>query len=618
MPAFFGGRGGRGPGFKPKPPADPHAKIAELAKLTCESPPFGTPAPDAELLRALKREVRRDDAALDRVHDVLLRALAHEECGPRMHAVAVIDQLFHRSHRFRGSILDALDAFLKNAVGVDPDAHPLPGPPDETRQLIDRAVAALASWDDVFGAHLPRLTFALRFANDALGPDAPAARAAVAARAERQRARRENAAALARWRRVEAGLPGVTREAREAVAAMRAGVRGVLGGGTDGTDGAADADGDADAWEEEWKEEWEDVAPDDVGGGDGGGGVSEFAPPDGHRPARPDSSEHVLPTSPVLPVLPAGRFTTQSTIEVRETPENALALANLRNACRGARRRSVPALAAALALLAKLAPEEEAGEAGVSAAARAATLNELAAVKRDLVDWLGRCRSIGIEEAEAETRDEKAGGEEEEAEVSFRASPNGDRRDDSGALVVAVPQPHGVADVAGGDPAGGASGTPETPGGGSALDDLLERARRRQRGARARATSARDPRAPFWMGRRPAAGSGASAAADPAGSPSSAAPGSAAARARRLFASREASAHNASVMRELGESGVERRDGVTGFGDAIRRRDEARAGEDAARALAEREARDAKRRRNEPTPQQRIQAKLNRMKRGKR
>ena len=305
---------------------------------------------------------------------------------------------------------------------------------------------------------------------------------------------------------------------------------------------------------------------------------------------------------------------------MRETPENALALANLRNACRGARRRSVPALAAALALLAKLAPEEEAGEAGVSAAARAATLNELAAVKRDLVDWLGRCRSIGIEEAEAETEnDEKAGGAEEEAEVSFRASPSGHRRDDSGALVVAVPQPHGVADVAGGDPAGGASGTPETPGGGSALDDLLERARRRQRGARARATNARDPRAPFWMGRRPAAGSSASAAADPAGSPSSAAPGSAAVnRARRLFASREASAHNASVMRELGESGVERRDGVTGFGDAVRRRDEARAGEDAARALAEREARDAKRRRNEPTPQQRIQAKLNRMKRGKR
>ena len=129
----------------------------------------------------------------------------------------------------------------------------------------------------------------------------------------------------------------MTREAREAVAAMRAGVRGVLVGGTD-----AEAELEEE-WEEEWKEEWEDVAPNDVGGGDGGGRVSEIPPPEGHRPARPDSSEHVVPTSPLLP---AGRFTTQSTIEVRETPENALALANLRNACRaragGPFRRSPP------------------------------------------------------------------------------------------------------------------------------------------------------------------------------------------------------------------------------------------------------------------------------------
>jgi hypothetical protein len=69
-------------------------------------------------------------------------------------------------------------------------------------------------------------------------------------------------------------------------------------------------------------------------------------------------------------------------------------------------------------------------------------------------------------------------------------------------------------------------------------------------------------------------------------------------------------------MRELGESGVERRDGVSGFADAVARRAEVNASEDAARALAEREARDAKRRRNEPTAKQRIEAKLKRMKRG--
>ena len=604
MPAFFGGRGGRGPGFKPKPPADPLAKIAELAKLTCESPPFGTPAPDAELLRALKREVRRDDAAMDRVHDVLLRALAHEECGPRMHAVAVIDQLFHRSHRFRGLITDALDAFLKRAIGVDPDAHPLPGPPDETTKLIDRAVAALASWNEAFGTHLPRLTFALRFANDALGPDAPAARAEAAARAERLRARRENAALIARWRCVEAGLPSVTRDAREAVAAMRAGVREVLGGD------AEDADADDD--------EWEDVARGgggDTGGENAGGGVS---PP-------PRTADRVTPAdSSARP---------ESTIAVRETPENSLALAHLRDACRVARGRSVPALAAALALLAKLSPEEEppAGDAGVSAAARAATLNALAALKRDAIEWLARCRSIGIEEAVlTDEEDEGAGERERRTETTNRneeRSPGStlvgttDRAAvDAGALVVAVPVSSGVApssgDVSFSDPGGGEDGAP-FGGGGTALDDLLERARRRQRG-RARATSARDPRAPFWMGRRAATPGSDAGGEVPGGSgtsSSSAAAGSAAARARRIFASREASAHNASVMRELGESGVERRDGASGFADAVRRRAERNASEDAARALAEREARDAKRRRNEPTAKQRIEAKLKRMKR---
>jgi hypothetical protein len=602
MPAFFGGRGGRGPGFKPKAPADPLAKIAELAKLTCESPPFGTPAPDAELLRALKREVRRDDAAMDRVHDVLLRALAHEECGPRMHAVAVIDQLFHRSHRFRGLITDALDAFLKRAIGVDPDAHPLPGPPDETRKLIDRAVAALASWNETFGTHLPRLTFALRFANDALGPDAPAARAEAAARAERLRARRENAALIAQWRRVEAGLPSVTRDTREAVAAMRAGVREVLGGD------AEDADADDD--------EWEDVAR--GGGGDGGGynggenGVSQPPPRTADRVTPADSSARP-----------------ESTIAVRETPENALALAHLRDACRVARGRSVPALAAALALLAKLAPEEEppAGDAGVSAAARAATLNALAALKRDAIEWLARCRSIGIEEAvltdeedemdERERRTETTNRDEERSPGSTLVGTTNRAAVDAGALVVAVPVSRGVASSSGNfsDLAGGEDGAP-FGGGGTALDDLLERARRRQRG-RARATSARDPRAPFWMGRRAATpGSDAGGPGGSGTSSSSAAAGSAAARARRIFASREASAHNASVMRELGESGVERRDGVSGFADAVARRAERNASEDAARALAEREARDAKRRRNEPTAKQRIEAKLKRMKRG--
>jgi len=49
--------------------ADPQHRIAELVKLTCES---GGPAPDPELLKALKREVRGSDAAMHRAHQALL------------------------------------------------------------------------------------------------------------------------------------------------------------------------------------------------------------------------------------------------------------------------------------------------------------------------------------------------------------------------------------------------------------------------------------------------------------------------------------------------------------------------------------------------------------------
>ena len=119
MPSFFG--------WPRKPPADPYGKVAELAKLTCETPPFGTVGPDAELVRALKQEVRRDENAMGRVHDVLCKALAHKECGPRSHAVSVFDILFHRSVVFRSLALVSLDVFLHLGVGTDGDNHPLPG-----------------------------------------------------------------------------------------------------------------------------------------------------------------------------------------------------------------------------------------------------------------------------------------------------------------------------------------------------------------------------------------------------------------------------------------------------------------------------------------------------------
>ena len=153
------------------------------------------------------------------------------------------------------------------------------------------------------------------------------------------------------------------------------------------------------------------------------------------------------------------------------------------------------------------------------------------------------------------------------------------------------------------------------------LEALLDRARRRRewmRRAAGRGGSGRGsgrgnvtgggrgnvPGAPFWMGR--------SANDRTRGGAGDDARGSARRRAKRIFAS-QVSAHNSEVMRELGEAGVERRDGITGFDERTRRVREAEANEDAARAMAEAEAREAKRRREATTPRQRIEAKLKKM-----
>ena len=73
----------------------------------------------------------------------------------------------------------------------------------------------------------------------------------------------------------------MTREAREAVAAARARACAACWGGAPTPRGRLEED------EEAWKEEWEDVAPDDVGGGDGGGRVSRFRRRKGTDPPVP-------------------------------------------------------------------------------------------------------------------------------------------------------------------------------------------------------------------------------------------------------------------------------------------------------------------------------------------
>lgn len=620
---MFAGRSGRG--RHPKPLPDPHARIVELVTLACES---GGSAPDPELLRALKREVRADAVALRRAHDTLMdRCLRHRECGPRLHAVVIVDELFRRSRDFRDAHMERLDAFLRRAIvgrdsGADP-AEDIPGPVEDADRLVSRACRALQEWNERFGAHYPRLGVALRFVDDVLGPAAPSSIAERDAREAEKREDEDRARRLARWRRCEREqLPRLRRDAGEYAVAIGECLAILLGAkpssnfeNADGRDrDAGDREDDDDD-----DERWEDVDADEP------------------EPDEPRGGRDTRPAAAALRFIgenPAGDGAQLAgDVRVAVTDDNRVVVDELRGLCRAATVRVLPGLAEALALVAGIVPapnpstfslsgDGAAAVNALSSESKAAAVNALARSKRTLRAAVDRCVALGV----VSPGEAGGGGDDDGAETVAATGANGGRVAGNGAR----PAPETT------DPAGGGALTislddapplpteTSTPGEagdgngarGSDVDALIERARRRRaqreglarRNAAAGAGTRDGGRGTELRGTGGKAGAGAGVTRRGGRGGGGDANASAANLAKRMLASamRE---HNESVMRELGDEYTERRDEASGLAGTRRRLERER--EEAAAREAEEAAKEAaRRRRRETTTKQRIEAKL--------
>lgn len=593
---MFGG--GRGRGRKPKPPPDPYARIAELVVLACEG---GGVAPDPELLRALKREVRLDGTSMRRAHETLLdRCLRHKECGPRRLAVVIVDELFCRSQQFRDMHMERLDAFIRracvgneSAASGDP-AEAMPGPAEDADALVSRAVHALEGWTERFATHYPRLTIALRYVNDTLGPAAPASRAEHAAREALRRNAVERSALLARWARCQREtLPGLRRDVGECAVGIGECLEMLLGArptkeGVDEWDRAGhEAIDDGDAEDEE---KWEDVEIDHDDDDDTAVNTAR-APP------------------PVDPSAHAPNVTDDGTIKIVRTEDNGVIVDELKALCAAASLRLIPGLAAALALLAKIQPtesmhaasnlESEAAAAttgGLDAEGKAAAVNALARAKRTLRAAVDRCVELGVDFPRGPDVDD-------DTAVNDGTAVNPPDVDDAegAALTIALDDVPAL-------PAGESTGDDDGVGVGGDIDALLERARRRR--AWREGLARRNAQLAGRGGRGTNGGGGRGTNANAGGT------NSVANRAKRMLASRMRE-HNEEVMREIGDAMTERRDEASGLAETRRRLERERETREAAEVQeAAREA--AMKRRKETTPRQRIEAKLKALKRKRR
>ena len=596
---MFGG--GRGRGRKPKPPPDPYARIAELVVLACEG---GGVAPDPELLRALKREVRLDGTSMRRAHETLLdRCLRHKECGPRRLAVVIVDELFCRSQQFRDMHMERLDAFIRRAcVGNDSSgasgdpAEAMPGPAEDADALVSRAVHALEGWTERFATHYPRLTIALRYVNDTLGPAAPASRAEHAAREALRRNAVERSAVLARWARCQREtLPGLRRDVGECAVGIGECLEMLIGArptkeGVDEWDRAGHEAIDGDAEDEE---KWEDVEMDDDGNPSGDDTAVDTA----RAPPPVDASAH------------APNVTDDGAVKIVRTEDNGVIVDELKALCAAASLRLIPGLAAALALLAKIQPtesmhavsnlESEAAATttqGLDAEGKAAAVNALARAKRTLRAAVDRCVELGVDFPRGPDVDD-------DTAVNDGTAVNPPDVDDAegAALTIALDDVPAL-------PAGESTGDDDGVGVGGDIDALLERARRRR--AWREGLARRNAQLGGRGGRETNGGGGRGTNANAGGT------NSVANRAKRMLASRMRE-HNEEVMREIGDAMTERRDEASGLAETRRRLERERETREAAEVEeAAREA--AMKRRKETTPRQRIEAKLKALKRKRR
>ena len=595
---MFGG--GRGRGRKPKPPPDPYARIAELVVLACEG---GGVAPDPELLRALKREVRLDGTSMRRAHETLLdRCLRHKECGPRRLAVVIVDELFCQSQQFRDMHMERLDAFIRRAcVGSDSSgasgdpAEAMPGPAEDADALVSRAVHALEGWTERFATHYPRLTIALRYVNDTLGPAAPASRAEHAAREALRRNAVERSAVLARWARCQREtLPGLRRDVGECAVGIGECLEMLLGArptkeGVDEWDRAGhEAIDDGDAEDEE---KWEDVEMDDDGNpsGDDTAVDTARAPP------------------PVDPSAHAPNVTDDGTIKIIRTEDNGVIVDELKALCAAASLRLIPCLAAALALLAKIQPTESMhavsnleSEAAATttqwldAEGKAAAVNALARAKRTLRAAVDRCVELGLDFPRGPDDDD-------DTAVNDGTAVNDVDDAEGAALTIALDDVPAL-------PAGESTGDDDGVGVGGDIDALLERARRLR--AWREGLARRNAQLGGRGGLETNGGRGRGTNANAGGT------NSVANRAKRMLASRMRE-HNEEVMREIGDAMTERRDEASGLAGTRRLLERERETREAAEV--EEEAREAAmKRRKETTPKQRIEAKLKALKRKRR
>uniref|UniRef100_G3MLP6 UV-stimulated scaffold protein A C-terminal domain-containing protein n=1 Tax=Amblyomma maculatum TaxID=34609 RepID=G3MLP6_AMBMU len=115
-----------------------------------------------ECMVKLKRLCRSSDALVKEASVLLRERLEEDDADVRLSTLAVINELFVRSHLFRTLILEDFQRILELLVETNPDL-PLPGTPAMSKDLKEKSWETIEKWNEKFGANYRVLSLAMNF-----------------------------------------------------------------------------------------------------------------------------------------------------------------------------------------------------------------------------------------------------------------------------------------------------------------------------------------------------------------------------------------------------------------------------------------------------------------------
>uniref|UniRef100_A0A672TFP4 UV-stimulated scaffold protein A n=1 Tax=Sinocyclocheilus grahami TaxID=75366 RepID=A0A672TFP4_SINGR len=132
-------------------------KLSQLVEKLTTS---GEPQLNQDKMKEVKKIISTD--YVDNFYNLIMTQLNQEHAEIRLSAFQMVNEIFSRSHHFRGLLITNFQEFLELTVETDTE-QPLPPPKEVVRKLRTLAIQAVQSWHATYGEAYKKLSLGYHF-----------------------------------------------------------------------------------------------------------------------------------------------------------------------------------------------------------------------------------------------------------------------------------------------------------------------------------------------------------------------------------------------------------------------------------------------------------------------